>query len=65
MLNGLNIDPSDDKPTLHYARHIAAKAWTIGCRKLVEAFKPRAVIRGCEDGRLNGTHSKKHGTRLR
>jgi len=30
MFNGLDIEPLDDKPTLHYAKHIAAKAWAIG-----------------------------------
>ena len=30
MFNGLNIDPLDEEPTLHYACHIAARAWAIG-----------------------------------
>ena len=30
MFNGLDIAPLDEKPTLHYARHIAARAWPIG-----------------------------------
>ena len=29
MFNGLDIEPVDDKPILHYAQHVAAKAWAI------------------------------------
>jgi len=29
MLNGLGIELLDKEPTLHYARHIGAKAWPI------------------------------------
>ena len=32
------------------------------CRKLAEAFVPRAVIRGCEDGEPKETHFSPNGT---